>query len=32
MLRGLRLLTKDTLYGERDTCLAMVSHGRDYLV
>ena len=29
---GLRLLTMDALYAERDLCHAIVSHGRDYLV
>ena len=29
---GLRLLTMDALYPERDLCQAMVSHGQDYLV
>ena len=29
---GLRLLTMDALYVERDLCQAIVSHGRDYLV
>ena len=29
---GLRLLTMDALYAERDLCKAIVSHGRDYLV
>ena len=29
---GLRLLTMDALYAERDLCRAIVSHGRDYLV
>ena len=29
---GLRLLTMDALYSERDLCQAIVSHGRDYLV
>lgn len=29
---GLRLLTLDALYAERDLCQAIVSHGRDYLV
>ena len=29
---GLRLLTMDALYAERDLCQAIVSHGRDYLV
>ena len=28
---GLRLLTMDALYAERDLCRAIVSHGRDYL-
>ena len=28
---GLRLLTMDALYAERDLCQAMVDHGRDYL-
>ena len=28
---GLRLLTMDALYAERDLCQAIVSHGRDYL-
>ena len=27
---GLRLLTMDALYAERDLCQAIVSHGRDY--
>ena len=29
---GLRLLTMDALYAERDLCQAIVSQGRDYLV
>ena len=29
---GLRLLTMDALYAERDLCQAIVDHGRDYLV
>ena len=29
---GLRLLTRDALYAERDLCQAIVDHGRDYLV
>ena len=29
---GLRLLTMDALYADRDLCQAIVSHGRDYLV
>ena len=29
---GLRLLTMDALYAERDLCQAIVSHRRDYLV
>ena len=29
---GLKLLTMDALYAERDLCQAIVSHGRDYLV
>ena len=29
---GLRLLTRDALYAERDLCQAIVSHGRDCLV
>ena len=29
---GLRLLSMDALYAERDLCQAIVSHGRDYLV
>ena len=29
---GLRLLTLDALYAERDLCQAIVSQGRDYLV
>ena len=29
---GLRLLTMDPLYAERDLCQAIVGHGRDYLV
>ena len=29
---GLRLLTMDALYAERDLCQAIVSHGRDYRV
>ena len=29
---GLRLLTMDTLYAERDLCQAIVSQGRNYLV
>ena len=29
---GLRLLTMDVLYAERDLCQAIVSHGPDYLV
>ena len=29
---GLRLLTMDALYAERDLCQATVSYGRDYLV
>ena len=29
---GLRLLTMDALYSERDLCQAIVGHGRDYLV
>ena len=29
---GLRLLTMDALYAERDLCQVIVSHGRDYLV
>ena len=29
---GLRLLTMDALYAERDLCQAIVSHGRDYMV
>ncbi len=29
---GLRLLTMDTLYAERELCQAIVSHGRDYSV
>ena len=29
---GLRLLTMDALYAERDLCQAIVSHGLDYLV
>ena len=29
---GLRLLTMDALYAERDLCQGIVSHGRDYLV
>ena len=29
---GLRLLTMDALYAERDLCQAIVSHGRDYPV
>ena len=29
---GLRLLTMDALYAERDLCQAIVGHGRDYLV
>ena len=29
---GLRLMTMDALYAERDLCQAIVSHGRDYLV
>ena len=29
---GLRLLTKDALYVERDLCQAIVSCGRDYMV
>jgi len=29
---GLRLLTMDALYAERDLCQAIVSRGRDYLV
>ena len=28
---GLRLLTMDALYAERDLCQAIVNHGRDYL-
>ena len=28
---GLRLLTMDALYAERDLCQAIVDHGRDYL-
>ena len=28
---GLRLLTRDALYAERDLCQAIVSHGRDRL-
>ncbi len=28
---GLRLLTMDALYAERDLCQAIVSYGRDYL-
>ena len=31
-LPGLRLLTMDALYAERDLCQAIVGHGRDYLV
>ena len=29
---GLRLLTMDALYAERDLCQAIVGHGRDYLM
>ena len=29
---GLRLLTMDALYAERDLCQAIVDHGRDYVV
>ena len=29
---GLRLLTMDALYAERDLCQAIASRGRDYLV
>ncbi len=29
---GLKLLTMDALYAERDLCRAIASHGRDYLV
>ena len=29
---GLRLLTMDALYAERDLCQAIVCQGRDYLV
>ena len=29
---GLRLLTMDALYAERDLCQAIVGHGRDFLV
>ena len=29
---GLRLLTIDALYAERDLCQAIVDHGRDYVV
>ena len=29
---GLRLLTMDALYAERDLCQAIVSYGRDYMV
>ena len=29
---GLRLLTMDALYAERDLCQAITGHGRDYLV
>ena len=29
---GLRLLTMDALYAERDLCRTIVSYGRDYLV
>ena len=29
---GLRLLTMDALYAERDLCRAIVCYGRDYLV
>ena len=29
---GLRLLTRDALYAERDLCQAIVDHGPDYLV
>ena len=29
---GLRLLTMDALYAERDLCHAIVSYGRDYMV
>ena len=29
---GLKLLTMDVLYAERDLCQAIVSCGRDYLV
>lgn len=29
---GMKLLTMDALYAERDLCQAIVSHGRDYLV
>ena len=29
---GLRLLSMDALYAERDLCQAIVDHGRDYLV
>ena len=29
---GLRLLTMDAVYAERDLCQAIVSYGRDYLV
>ena len=29
---GLRLLSMDALYAERDLCQAIVGHGRDYLV
>ena len=29
---GLRLLTMDALYAERDLCRAIDGHGRDYLV
>ena len=29
---GLRLLTMDALYAERDLCQAIAGHGRDYLV
>ena len=29
---GLRLLSMDALYAERDLCRAIVSYGRDYLV
>ena len=29
---GLRLLTMDALYAERELCQAIVDHGRDYLV